>query len=88
MNIKRQSKIGILFIGAERFMELGDATKHGTYAERKVIECEEYLKAFEGKADVLASNIVCTREAAEEWADKFYNAEVIKKPFIVVIHFC
>ena len=47
MNIKRQSKIGMLFIGAERFMELGDATNHGTYAERKVIECEEYLKDYE-----------------------------------------
>lgn len=76
MNIKRLPKIGLLFIGAERFMELGEETERGTYAERKVAECENYLKAFEERAETVASEIVCTREAAEEWADSFYNAKV------------
>lgn len=76
MNIKRLPKIGLLFIGAERFMELGEETERGTYAERKAEECENYLKAFEERAETVASGIVCTREAAEEWADKFYNAKV------------
>ncbi len=49
MNIKRLPKIGLLFIGAERFMELGEETERGTYAERKAEECENYLKAFETK---------------------------------------
>ncbi len=76
MNIKRLPKIGLLFIGAERFMELGEGTKRGTYFERKLIECEDYKKAFKGQAELFPSDIVCTRKAAEDWADKFYNDKV------------
>ena len=39
MNIKRLPKIGMLFIGAERFLELGADTENGTYFQRKLIEC-------------------------------------------------
>lgn len=76
MNIKRLPKIGLLFIGAERFLPLGEGTERGTYYERKLLECEDYKKAFSGKAELCASDIVCTREAAEEWADRFSDADV------------
>lgn len=66
----------MLFIGAERFLALGADTENGTYLERKILECETYKKAFEGKAELFASDIVCTRGDAEEWADRFYAMDV------------
>ncbi|MEE0928177.1 MAG: hypothetical protein UIG59_03210 [Acutalibacteraceae bacterium] len=76
MNIKRLPRIGLLFIGAERFMELGEGTANGTYLERKLVECESYKTELEGKAEIVASEIVCTKEGAEVWADKFYASQV------------
>ena len=76
MNIKRLPKIGLLFIAAERFLPLGKGTKRGTYLERKLMECEKYKDAFDGKAEIIASDIVCTRGGAESWADKFYTEDI------------
>lgn len=76
MDIKRLAKIGMLFIGAERFMKLGEGTENGTYLERKLIECEAIKKALGEKAELCASDIVCTMEDAEAWADRFYEADI------------
>ncbi len=76
MNIKRKPKIGMLFLGAERFCPLGEGTKDGTYLERKVIECESYKAAVAPFLDLVASGVVCTRDEAELWAKKFYSEEV------------
>ena len=76
MNIKRLPKIGMLFIGAERFLELGADTENGTYFQRKLIECQVYKAAFGEKAKLLVSDIVCTRQSAEEWAARFCAEDV------------
>ena len=76
MNIKRKPKIGMLFIGAERFCPLGEGTADGTYLERKKKECEDYKSAFSGEAELVASDVVCTRKEAESWAKRFYSEEV------------
>ena len=76
MNVKRKPKIGLLFIGAERFCPLGLGTKDGTYLERKKIECAEYEKRLSGECDVISSGVICTTKDAEEWAKNFYREEV------------
>ena len=76
MDIKRKPKIGLLFISAERFMTLGEGTVNGTYFKRKLIECENYTKALSVNAQVYPSDMVCTRENAERWADEFYRLDV------------
>lgn len=76
MNIKRKAKIGVLFISAERFMELGEGTVNGTYFERKLIECKNYTEALSDVAEIFPSDMVCTRERAEWWADEFYRLDV------------
>ena len=76
MNLKRLPKIGMLFIGAERFCPLGEGTPGGTYPERKADEIARYTSALSGKADVIPSGIVCTRQEAEHWADIFRQQDI------------
>lgn len=76
MNIKKKAKIGILWIAAKRFCALGEGTRNGTYLERKQLECEKYASVLNKKATVIASDIVCTVEAAEKWAQRFYAEQV------------
>ena len=74
MNLERKPKIGMLFIGAERFCPLGEGTKDGTYAERKEKEYKDYIIAVEDYCDVIHNKMVCTREQAEE-ASRIFKAE-------------
>jgi L-arabinose isomerase len=76
MDLSRKPRIGLLFIAAERFMELGKDTADGTYAGRKAIECEQYMDAMSDFADVVPSKIVNTREQAEEAAEIFHQNKV------------
>ena len=76
MNLKRLPRIGMLFIGAERFCPLGEGTPGGTYPQRKADEIARYTAAFAGKAEVIPSGIVCTRQEAEDWAGTFLEKDV------------
>ncbi|MBR3145165.1 MAG: hypothetical protein IKF53_04675 [Clostridia bacterium] len=76
MNLYRKPKIGILFIGAERFQPLGEGTKDGTYKERKAIETKKYIDRMSEFCDVVTCETVYTREAADEAVKKFYNEKV------------
>lgn len=51
MNIHQKAKIGVLWIAAQRFCELGAGTKDGTYLERKNIECQNYIQRLEENAE-------------------------------------
>lgn len=76
MDIKRKPKIGVLFIGAERFCPLGEGTADGTYYERKCTECESYANALSDIGELVVSDIVTTPDVAQSWADKFYQNDV------------
>lgn len=76
MNIKRKPKVGMLFIGAERFCPLGEGCADGTYLERKLSEIDVYRAKLCGAFDTVASGVVCTRDEAETWAKRFYAEEV------------
>lgn len=76
MNLKRKPKIGLLFIGAERFCPLGEGTADGTYFTRKIAECQTYVNALAENADLVASSVVCTRTEAEAYAKRFYDEQV------------
>ncbi len=76
MDLKRKPRIGMLFIGAERFCPLGEGTANGTYLARKTEECKVYIGALADRAEVIGSGVVCTRAEAEQWAKRFYAEDV------------
>ena len=43
MNLYSRPKVGVLFISAKRFRQLGEGTADGTYEARKLIESKSYL---------------------------------------------
>lgn len=71
MNFSRKPKIGMLFIGAERFRPLGKDTEGGTYEERKETEYRQYLECINTFADTVCCGMVYTREQAEAAAFHF-----------------
>lgn len=76
MDLSRKPKTGLLYIAAERFMELGKDTRDGTYAERKIAECRTYAHRIRPFSDVCESGIVNTREQAEKAVEKFHHEGV------------
>ncbi len=76
MNLNRKPKIGLLLIGAERFQPLGEGTADGTYKERKAVETGKILSGMKEYADVVFTEPVYTREAAEKAVSLFFNEKV------------
>ncbi len=76
MNLFKKPRIGVLLIGAKRFIPLGEGTADGTYKERKKIEAQSYIKIFEKFADVVFDEPVYEKEEAEAAARKFYFEKV------------
>ena len=76
MNLNRKPKIGLLLIGAERFQSLGEGTADGTYKERKAVETGKILSGMKEYADVVFTEPVYTREAAEKAVALFFNEKV------------
>ena len=76
MDLFRKPKIGVFFIGAERFQPLGEGTARGTYQERKAEEIGVYLNRMREFSDVVFDETVYTREGARKAADLFYREKV------------
>lgn len=76
MNLYRKPKLGIMFIGAERFQPLGEGTAEGTYKQRKALETKKYIDRISEFADIVCGETVYTREAADETVNRFYNEKV------------
>ena len=72
MDLLRKAKIGMLFIGAERFCPLGEGTANGTYLLRKETEYKNYLNKIEEFADVVHCGMVYTRQQAQK-ANEIFN---------------
>ena len=76
MNLYSRPKVGVLFISAKRFRQLGEGTADGTYEARKLIESKSYLDRFGEFADVVYDGIVYEREDVERSISMFYNEKV------------
>ncbi len=76
MNLLRKSKIGMLFIGAERFRPLGSDTIDGTYEMRKELEYKAYIETISEFSEVVCIGMVYTREQAENAAKEFREEKV------------
>lgn len=76
MNLDRKPKIGLCFIGAERFKTLGNDTQDGTYAERKEAESKYYAERISEFADVVFDGLVYEREEAIRATQRFYRERV------------
>lgn len=75
--IKRtRPKIGVLFIGAKRFRQLGEGTADDTYEARKAIEYKKYLEEFGSFADTVNSGMCYDREDAERSVELFVSEKV------------
>ncbi len=76
MNILNKPKIGMLFIGAERFRPLGEGTADGKYEARKEIEHKKYIEKISEFASVESCGMIYTREQAEFAALDFSQKNV------------
>jgi len=76
LNLFTKPKVGVLLIGAKRFIPLGEGTADGTYKARKKVEADFYIKSFSKFADVVFDAPVYEREEAEAVARKFYFEKV------------
>ena len=68
MDFSRKPKIGMLYIGADRFRELGKDTADGSYEKRKEEEYKYFTSAISEFADVITTGMTYTREQAEKTA--------------------
>lgn len=76
MNMNTRPKVGVLFIGAKRFRELGQGTADGTYEERKLAESKVYIDRFAEFADIVYDGIVYEREDVVRTVNKFFLERV------------
>jgi len=76
MDFSRKPKIGMLFIGADRFRELGKDTADGSYEKRKEEEYKYFTSAVSEFADVITTGMTYTREQAEKTASEFIASKV------------
>ncbi|MDD6871578.1 MAG: hypothetical protein PUD68_01905, partial [Clostridiales bacterium] len=59
-SVIRKPRMGLLLLGAERFQKLGEGTKRGSYAARKLDEAAWMKADAEKIADVTFTGIVYT----------------------------
>lgn len=76
MKLTRKAKIGLLFIGAERFCPLGQGTHDGTYLERKEKEYQDYINKIKEYGEIVHNGMVYTRQQAEDTLRLFNQNDV------------
>ena len=69
----RKPVVGLLFIGAERFQKIGEGTKEGSYAERKVLEARKMVEEAASYFDTVFPGIVYTAEDSRKAIDQFWT---------------
>ena len=68
--------MGLLLLGAERFQKLGEGTKRGSYAARKLDEAAWMKADAEKIADVTFTGIVYTASDVQRAIDAFVQSKV------------
>ena len=68
--------MGLLLLGAERFQKLGEGTKRGSYAARKLDEAAWMKADAEKIADVTFTGIVYTASDVQRAIDAFVQNKV------------
>ena len=81
--LTRNTKIGLLLIGANRFRPIGTGTANGTYEERQNRIAERLLSDISSLGDVTYTEIVYNNESMQKTMDSFYLARV---DYVLVIH--
>ena len=75
-SVIRKPRMGLLLLGAERFQKLGEGTKRGSYAERKLAEAAWMKADAEKIADVTFTGIVYTASDVQRAIDAFVQSKV------------
>ncbi|MBR5307589.1 MAG: hypothetical protein IKU43_02370 [Clostridia bacterium] len=60
----RKPKIGLLLIGSPRFKSLGDGTRDGKYADRKLIEADRIKAEIGDECEIIFDEVVYDAESA------------------------
>lgn len=68
----RKPRVGLLFIGAERFQKIGYGTKDGSYAERKILEAQKMVDDASKHFDTIFPGIVYTAQDTRDAIDLFW----------------
>ena len=75
-SVIRKPRMGLLLLGAERFQKLGEGTKRGSYAARKLDEAAWMKADAEKIADVTFTGIVYTASDVQRAIDAFVQSKV------------
>ena len=72
----RKPKAGLLLFATQRFKNLGEGTKRGTYHERKTLEVKAIVQFLENDLDVVYPGIIYSREDVEAAMQSFLRENV------------
>lgn len=72
----RKPRVGLFFIGAERFIRIGEGTAKGNYQERKVLEARQMAEDAQQHFEVVFPGVIYTANDTRRAIDQFFAEKV------------